>query len=182
MKKIILTYGIISGSIIIGIIVISMLIWGMSSHTANSEWLGYLIMIAALSLIFFGIKSYRDNELGGVIRFWEALKVGTGILLVASVIYVGVWEIYIQSSGSDFMDQYAASYVEQMRTDGASEQEITDATAVMEEYKEMYQNPILRMGITFLEIFPVGLIIALISAVLLRKSSFLPVDTPAMDT
>lgn len=173
MKRVILIYGAISGAIIIGIIIISMMIWGMEGA---SEWMGYLVMVAALSLIFFGIKSYRDQELGGVIKFWTAVKIGLGISLVASVIYVSAWETYLQTSDVDFMEQYANSYIEQMRADGASGQEIGDAQKRMDEYKAMYENPVMRLGITFLEIFPVALVITLVSAALLRKSSFLPAE------
>lgn len=175
MKRIIFIYGAISGAIIIGIITISIAFWDPeTSHLANTEWVGYLVMIAALSLIFFGVKSYRDSELGGIIKFWEAVKVGLGITLVASAVYVAGWEAYLNISDSDFMAQYADAYIEQLRADGATKQEIADAEALMAKYEEMYQHPLMRMGITFLEIFPVGLIITIISAAILRKSTFLP--------
>ncbi len=173
MKRIIFIYGLLSGAIIIGIIIASMMIWGMEGQ---SEWLGYLIMVAALSLIFFGIKSYRDQELGGVITFGTAFSVGLGISVVAGIVYVGAWETYLQTTDADFMGQYASSYIEQLQAEGASEQEIADARKMMDEYKAMYENPLTRLGITFLEIFPVALLITLISAGLLRKSSFLPAD------
>lgn len=173
MKRIIFIYGLISGAITIGIIIASMMIWGMEGQ---SEWLGYLIMVAALSLIFFGIKSYRDQELGGVISFGTAFKVGLGISLVAGVVYVGAWETYLQTTDANFMDQHAASYIEQLQADSASDQEIAEARKLMDEYKAMYENPLMRLGITFLEIFPVALLITLISAALLRNSSFLPAE------
>lgn len=173
MKRIILIYGIISGAIAIGVMIVSILIIGIEGH---SVWLGYLIMITALSLIFLGVKSYRDGELGGVIKFWTAVKVGLGISVVAGIVYVGVWETYLQVSDIDFMDQYATSHIERMKVDGASEREIADAQKRMNEYKAMYENPVMRFGITFLEIFPVALVITLVSAALLRKSSFLPAE------
>ena len=175
MKKIILIYGSIAGAITIGVLSISISMWDPeSSHTANSEWVGYLVMIVALSLIFFGVKSYRDNQLGGVIGFWDATKVGLGIAAVAGIVYVLGWELYLGVSGQDFMALYADAHIKQLQADGASALEIEEARAMMDSYKEMYKNPITRMGITFLEIFPVGLIISLISAGLLRKSSVLP--------
>lgn len=176
MKRIILIYGLLSGGIIIGIFLVSMMIWGMEGQ---SEWLGYLIMVITLSLIFFGIKSYRDQELGGVITFGTALKVGLGISVVAGIVYVGAWETYLHTTDADFMGQYASSYIEQLQAEGASEQEIADARKMMDGYKAMYENPLTRLGITFLEIFPVALLITLISAGLLRKSSFLPADNLA---
>lgn len=176
MKKIIWTYGLLSGAVIIGIIIISMAVWGMEGA---SEWLGYLVMVAALSLIFFGIKTYRDREQGGVISFWTGCKMGFGISLVASIVYVGAWELYLATSDVDFMEQYSTSYIEQLQAEGATEQEVAEARALMDSYRAMYANPLTRMGITFLEIFPVGVLITLISAVLLRKSSFLPAGSAA---
>ena len=174
MKKIILLYGLISGSVIIGIMIFSIMSMNPGDSMAGGVWLGYLIMIVALSLIFFGVKSYRDNHLGGVIKFGKAFTVGLGIALVASLVYVLVWEIYIQTAGGDFINQYASSYLEQLKDSGVTGQELSDAKLEMEGMVEMYGNPLFRFGMTFLEIFPVGLIISLISAALLRKSEFLP--------
>ena len=177
MKKTIFVYGLISGGIIISIVILSVIIWDPeSTHAAGTEWLGYVVMVAALSLVFFGVKSYRDSVLGGVISFWDALKLGLGITLVASAVYVAGWELYLQISGVDFMGAYAESYLGQLKSEGASEEVIADAEAMMEQYRQIYDHALLRLGITFLEIFPVGLIIALISAGLLRKSEILPAD------
>lgn len=175
MKRIILVYGLISGGIVIALITLSMIFSDpLSTHVANLELLGYLVMVLALSLVFVGVKRYRDEELGGVISFWDALKVGVGIALVAGAVYVAGWETYLGVSGNDFMDAYAQSYIEQLQEEGASAQELQEAGETMEYYKQMYANPLSRMGITFLEIFPVGLLISLISAFLLRRSDFLP--------
>lgn len=176
MLRIIVVYGLISGAIVIGTIIGSMMIWGMDNQ---SEWLGYLIMVVALSLIFFAIKNYRDRDLGGVIKFGTAFKLGLGISVVAGIVYVGAWETYLQATDVNFMEQYAESYIGQLQADGADEQQLKDARALMEEYKAMYEKPLPRMGITFLEIFPVALLITLISAGLLRNSSFLPAENLA---
>ena len=173
MLRIIVVYGLISGAIIIGTIIGSIMIWGLEEQ---SEWLGYLIMVVALSLIFFGIKIYRDRELGGVIKFGTAFKLGLGISVVAGIVYVGAWETYLQVTDANFMEQYADSYIGQLQAEGAGEQQLEDARDLMAEYQAMYEKPLPRMGITFLEIFPVALLITLISAGLLRNSSFLPAD------
>ncbi len=176
MLRIIVVYGLISGAIVIGTIIGSMMVWGMENQ---SEWLGYLIMVVALSLIFFAIKNYRDRDLGGVIKFGTAFKLGLGISVVAGIVYVGAWETYLQATDANFMEQYAESYIGQLQADGADEQQLVEARALMEEYKSMYEKPLTRMGITFLEIFPVALLITLISAGLLRNSSFLPAENLA---
>ncbi|MDX1672413.1 MAG: DUF4199 domain-containing protein [Balneolaceae bacterium] len=174
MNRIIWVYGSIAGAIVIGIIIGSMLLFGAESAMAGSAWLGYLIMIISLSLIFFGVKNYRDEELGGVIGFGKAFLVGLGIAAVAGLVYTGIWEIYLQASGHNFIDTYVEIQMEQLRESGATGETIAMEQEKMEQFSEMYQNPLFRLAITFMEIFPVGLIIALISAALLRKSEFLP--------
>lgn len=140
---------------------------------SGPEWLGYLIMIISLSLIFFGVKNYRDEEQGGVINFGKAFLVGLGIAVMAGVVYTGIWELYIQTGGGEFIDTYVELHLDRLQESGVSEQEINRERDRMEQFSEMYRNPLIRMAITFMEIFPVGLVIALISAALLRKSGFL---------
>lgn len=176
MAKIIFTYGTIAGLIIAIIMFGSMAIWGTTDDIAGSEWMGYSIMLLALSMIFFGIKSYRDNQLGGVIKFWTGLKLGLGISLVAGILYVAGWEVYFQTSARDFMDQYTESYIEKLKEEGVSPEEIVETRLQMEQFKELYDITIARIGITLMEILPVGIVLSLISAGLLRKSTFLPAE------
>lgn len=175
MKRIILVYGFLAGTIIIGIITLLVAMWDPSStHVAGMEWVGYVVMVLALSLVFFGVKRYRDRDLGGVIRFWDALKMGVGITLVASAVYVAGWESYLAVSQQDFMEDYAQAYIERLKSEGAGPGELEAAEQQMDSYREMYAHPVSRMGITFLEIFPVGLAVSLISAGVLRRRDFLP--------
>ncbi|HEX8573507.1 MAG TPA: DUF4199 domain-containing protein [Allosphingosinicella sp.] len=167
-----LVYGGMAGAIVIGVLVAG-LAFDLHSH-ATSEWFGYLVMLVALSLIFVGIKRYRDVECGGVIRFGRAFGLGLGIAAVAALVYVVVWEIYLAASGVDFMAQYTGIVVDGMRSKGASAAEIEAKVAEMREMAEMYRNPLLRIPITFVEIFPVGLLVALVSAALLRNPKVLP--------
>ncbi|MTI89211.1 MAG: DUF4199 domain-containing protein [Balneolaceae bacterium] len=174
MKKIVFTYGVLAGAINTVIAYLLTTIAGDDLMHANAEWVGYLIMIIALSIIFVGIKQYRDKHLGGIIKFGKAFLTGLYIALVASVIYVGVWEIYMQTSGEGFIDTYQASYMETLRAEGATAKELAEASEKMEYYKKMYSNTFLRMLITLSEILPVGIIISLISALLLKNSTVLP--------
>jgi len=174
MKKIVLTFGILAGMInaAAGILLVS---WGGDELVhANSMWIGYLVMIISLSMIFVGVKQYRDQHLGGVITFVKAFLTGLYIALVAAAIYVAGWEIYLQVSDLDFIETYRVSVIENMRDEGASAVEISEMEEEMDNFAEIYENPFYRVLITLSEILPVGLIITLISAALLRKSSFLP--------
>lgn len=174
MKKIVLVSGLIATVIIVGISGLMLLTAGDDSSHQHSEWLGYLVMILGLSMIFVGIKQYRDQYLGGVIKFTKGLQVGLLITLVATTGYVLAWEAYMQSADSNYMDSYKQSYIEQLQSSGEPAAVIEQKITEMEELAEKYNNPIFRMGFTALEIFPVGLIISLLSALLLRNSKLLP--------
>lgn len=138
---------------------------------ASSEWVGYLVMIVALSTIFFGIKYYKDKQSGGTITFGKAFLVGLYIALVASVLYVVGWELYLKFHMPDFMDKYTQMTQANMQSKGASATEISEKMAELNRYKEWYKNPILRYGMTLMEILPVGLLISLISAAILRTKN-----------
>jgi hypothetical protein len=137
-------------------------------------WVGYLVMVVALSVMFFGIKAYRDNTLGGVIKFKTAFLVGLLITLVASVVYVLGWEAYLASSDYKFMEQYTSSQIEKLKAKGLTGEQLEKQVAELNYWKEMYKNPLVRAAMTMMEIFPVGLIIALLCAAILRKSEVLP--------
>ncbi|HEY5722095.1 MAG TPA: DUF4199 domain-containing protein [Allosphingosinicella sp.] len=165
-------YGGIGGAIPILIISASLAL-NLSNHT-TSVWFGYLVMLAALSLIFVGVKRYRDVECGGIIRFWRALGLGLAMALVAGLIYAAGWEIFIASTGYDFMADYSRSMVEAMRSEGASPAAIQAKLAELGQMAEWYKNPLIRIAMIFAEIFPVGLLVALVSAALLRNPRMLP--------
>lgn len=171
MKKTILAYGGITGAVIIG-----SMIWGIVASEAGgfSQWLGYLIMLVAMTMIFVGIKRYRDRELGGVIKFGQGFLLGLGIALVASVIYVVVWEAYLAMSNYAFIDEYTAGIIQLRQEDGISGEELQAVIAKMDELKAQYANPFFRLPMTFAEIFPIGLLVALLSAAALRFPNVLP--------
>lgn len=172
MKKVVLKYGILAGMIevVIGFGLMSVLIGGSMANIKYSELIGYTTMIVSLSLIFFGIKAYRDQEQGGVISFGQAVKIGILISLIASAFYVVGWMLYYHlGSGRELMDAYFATTVEELRNSGQPAAEVQAEIDKMEGFREMYQQPIVMIGMTFLEIFPVGLIISLIAAALLKR-------------
>ena len=176
MKKIILVYGLIAGTIVGAMLMITMPLYenGMLKLD-NGEWLGYTTMVVALSLVFFGVKSYRDHHLKGSISFGNGLKVGMLITLVASILYIVSWEFTYQNMKGDFIQLMSDRSQEKMKAKGASEEEMMEAKKKMEDFAVMYRNPAIRWAITFIEIVPVGILISLISAGLLRKKEFLPI-------
>jgi Protein of unknown function (DUF4199) len=175
MKKIVITYGLIGGAIVGAMLMITMPLYESGAlNMDRGEWLGYTTMVVALSLIFFGIKSFRDHHLGGAITFGHAVKVGLLITLIASLVYATSWEVTYRNMKGDFMRMMSEKAFEKMKAEGKSEAAIAEAKTEMEGFAEMYKNPIIRFAITLMEIAPVGIIISLLSATLLRRKEFLP--------
>ena len=172
MTRYALIYGAIAGVIAATVLTVS-IASDLSNHT-TSLWFGYLVMLVALSLIFVGVKRYRDVECGGVIRFGRAFGLGLAIAAVAGLIYALVWESYLQISGYDFMADYTRSVLKSMQAEGASPATIQAKAAEMNAMAESYKNPLFRIPMTFIEIFPVGILVALVSAGLLRNPKMLP--------
>jgi hypothetical protein len=168
-----LIYGGIAGAIAVSL-VSAMIGLKLTGHDSTAMLVTYLIMLMALSLIFVGVKRYRDVECGGVIRFGRAFLLGLGMAAVAGLIYAVGWEIFQAVSGYDFVADYSASSIKHMRADGASAAAIEARAAEMRDFAESYRNPLFRLPMVFLEIFPVGLLVALISAALLRNPRLLP--------
>jgi len=173
MLRTILAFGLAAG-IVVAVPMCLMVANSEPGSAGHSYLAGYLVMLVALSLVFVGVKRYRDRTLGGVIRFAPALGMGLAISAVAGVIYVIGWEITLAVTDYSFIDSYAAAAIEAKRADGASAAEIAAVTAQMADFKAQYANPWFRMPITFVEIFPVGVLVSLISAALLRNRQFLP--------
>jgi hypothetical protein len=171
MKKIVLTFGLIAGSFlaIMVALMIPMTRGKTTPDFSNSELVGYTSMIVAFLAIFFGIRSYRENVGGGAITFGRAFKVGILIALVACAMYVGTWEIVYFGFIPDFGDKYAAFTLEKLRADGASPTELDAHQKKMTKMMTWYKNPLFNIGITFMEVFPVGLVVTLVSAAILRR-------------
>lgn len=175
MKKIILTYGLIAGSIAAGLMFATMpLLQNGTIKYDQGEFVGYTGMVISLSMVFFGIKSCRDNYYGGQITFGRAVKVGLIITLIASLMYALAWEICYHTFASDFLDRMQVHQVEEINNSGGSAKEVEKAVQQIQVIKDWYRNPLLRFGITMTEILPVGLLITLLSAGLLRKKDLLP--------
>jgi len=175
MRKIVLIYGLIAGAVVSGMLVISqpLLRQGIINYE-NGMIVGYTSMVIALSVIFFAVKTFRDQYGDGKISFGTAFKIGMLITLVASILYASTWEVYYNTAGRDFMEQFNAYHLEKMRKQGASETEMTTAKQKMDAFSETYKNPFIRFGLTMLEISPVGVVISLLCAALLRRKEIVP--------
>lgn len=168
MKRTVLTFGLIAGAILSGMMFATLPLVDRISF-GKLEIIGYTTMIAAFLMVFFGIRSYRENELGGQITFAKALTVGLLITLISCIMYVISWQIIYHKVTPDFVDKYANYMIEKSRAAGATETQLNEERQRMEQFKELYKNPLVNIGVTFLEPLPVGLPVTFLSAAILRK-------------
>lgn len=169
MRKIVLTFGLIAGAILSAMMLITLPFHDEIGFD-KSAIVGYTTMVLAFLMVFFGVRSYRDNVAGGSVTFGRAFMVGLMITAVATVCYVATWELVGQQLAPDYVDKYAAYSVEKTRKSGATDVQIAQKTREMNEFKEMYKNPLVNISLTFLEPLPVGLLFTLVAAgVLSRK-------------
>jgi hypothetical protein len=168
MKKIVLTFGLISGVILSTLMVI-----GTAFHDQigfdYGMLVGYTTMVLAFILIYFGVRAYRDNVGGGAVSFGRAFGTGMGIFAIGALCYVATWEVVYRTVASDYLEKYAAWSIEKDRKAGKPEAEIEASRKQMADMAEAYKNPLVRAGFTFLEPLPVGLLISLVSAGMLRR-------------
>lgn len=165
MKKNVLIFGLISGAIVSSFMFLSTSFCGSDA----GMWIGYSSMLLAFIFIFVGIKNYRDKYNGGSIGFGKAFRIGLYISLIASTMYVITWLINYYCFVPDFMDQYAAHTLDNMTKNGATPAELAAKTEEMNQYKEWYKNPLLVILLTYTEIVPVGIVVSLIAALILKR-------------
>ena len=170
MSKTVITFGLIAG-LIISVLMDSSLLLSNKIGMSHSMLLGYTIMVASFLLIYFGVRSYRDNVLAGQISFGRAFACGILIALITCICYVATWELLYFKFMPHFMDSYVAAEIHQVQTAGLDPAATAAKVAAIQHFQQLYKNPFVNMAYTFIEPFPVGLLITLISAALLRRKS-----------
>jgi hypothetical protein len=168
MKKTVWTFGLISGAIISGLM-LAVIPFHDAIGFDKGLTVGYTTMVVAFLLIYFGIRSYRDNVGGGSIGFGRALVVGSLIAVISSLCYVATWELIASRLMPDYMTKYQAYETNKMIASGASQAVIDQRAAEMRHFAELYKNPFVSAAMTLIEPLPVGLVIALVSAAVLRR-------------
>lgn len=168
MKKTVLTFGVLSG-------VTSALMMFVTAFFVEDigfdkgVFVGYTAIVLSLLFVYFGVRSYRDNQLGGSITFGRAFGVGILITLISCVFYVAAWQIEYHTVMSDFPEKYAAYAMEKARASGANEAALAATASQMADMKRMMDHPIIGPAMVFIEPFPVGLVVTLVSAVVLSR-------------
>ncbi len=135
----------------------------------TNDVLGYAAMVLVFSLIFVGVRNYRNKELNGVISLGKAFGTGALIALVGSTIYVVFWLFYFYLFVPDFMDQYTLHVLADATRNGATPAELAQKTKEMAEFSELYKSPVFVILVTYFEVLPIGLVVALVSSLILKR-------------
>ena len=168
MKKNIIIYGLIAG------IVVSILMLVSANNITDfdtSLFAGYASMLISFSLVFVGIRNYRDKYNDGVVSFGKAFKIGIMIVLIASTIYVIAWLIAYFYFEPDYLEKLSAKMLDKLKANGASQIEIDKQIKEMADFARLYKNPFFNAMMTYVEILPVGLIVTLISSFILKRKT-----------
>jgi hypothetical protein len=167
MRKTVWTFGLISG-VILSVMMLATIPFEEAIGYDRGEVVGYTTMVLASLLIFFGIRSYRE-QVGGSVSFGRAFAVGALITTISSLCYVATWEVIYFKLTPGFMEKYQAHTIEKAKADGHNQDAIDKQLAEMKKFAELYKNPFINSAITFLEPLPVGLIMTLVSAGILSR-------------
>jgi hypothetical protein len=170
MKKTVLTFGLISGAISAAMMLVTIPFVDKIGWE-KGELLGYTSIVLSALMVFFGVRSYRENVGGGRLTFGRAVAIGILITLISSACYVATWELVYYKFMPGFADKYAAHMVERAKASGATQQKIDEAQRKANNFKQMYQNPFVNIALTFTEVFPIGFVVTLLSAGILRKKA-----------
>jgi len=169
MRKTIFTFGLISGAIS-SLVMVAILPFKDKIGFERGPVIGYTSIVLSFLLVFFGIRSYRDNIGNGQITFLKAFAVGISITVISCICYVVTWDVIYYNFLPDFWDKYGAHLVEKLRASGASPAALQAKLQQMAKYKELYKNPLRNAALTFIEPFAIGFVITLISAAALRRN------------
>src|SRR4051812_34190554 len=159
MLRAILKFGVIAGLIVGGLEIGTVVAFAGLPPLKYGMLIGYTTMLIALSAVFVGIKRHRDVDRGGVIGFWPALGVGVGVSFIAGIFYVAAWEAVQAMTHMDFATSYANAIIASEKAKGASAETLAKLGADMEAFKIQYADPMFRLPMTFVEIFPVGVLV-----------------------
>jgi hypothetical protein len=171
MKKTVLTFGLISG-LLSSLMMVATVPFLHKIGFTKGLVIGYTAIVLSFLLVFLGIRSYRDNVGNGQITFTKAFAAGISIALISCIFYVVTWEIlYFNVLPPDFMDKYGVQTIEKLKASGASPAAVQVQVQQLKKFKEQYENPLFNSLMTFIEPFPIGLVVTAASAGLLRKKT-----------
>ncbi|MCX2480565.1 DUF4199 domain-containing protein [Pedobacter sp. MC2016-15] len=169
MKKLVIVYGLISGICVASFMSFSIAFCYSKNSFDGSMFLGYTAMLLSFSIIFVGVKNYRDKHNNGVISFGRAFLMSLYMALIASTLYVAGWMIAYYNFFPDFIEKLAAYQLSPSRISQMRPAEVAAIRGQMETFKDWYSSPVGVAGATYMEILPVGILVSLITALILKK-------------
>ncbi|WP_442587053.1 DUF4199 domain-containing protein [Pedobacter sp. AW31-3R] len=170
MKKNVLVYGLISGICVATFMSFSVAYCYSTNSFDGSMLLGYTAMLLSFSLIFVGVKKYRDQHYNGIISFGNAFLMALYMALIASTLYVIGWMIAYYNFFPDFIEKLASYQLSPAKVSQMTPDEVANVREQMETFKDWYATPIGVAGATYMEILPVGLVVSLITALILKRN------------
>ncbi len=168
MRKDVWKYGLLSGLAL----AITMGLTVPFEHHIKATYgmaVGYTLMVLSFLIVFVGVKHYRDTECGGYLTFGRAFAAGVLMMLISCVCYVAMWEALTATVEKNFAHDYAAGMVKRAQNSGLQGAALDAKTAEAHQFEVMYSNPLYRMSMTLLEPLPVGIVMALVTAGILRR-------------
>lgn len=178
MKKDVLKYGLLSGLVLAGLMAATV----PFEHRIGASYgmlVGYTTMVLSFLIVFVGVKHYRDNERGGSITFGRALAAGALMMLISCLCYVAMWEVLSATIEKNFAHDYAVGMIKRAQNSGLQGAALEAKIAEAHKFEAMYSNPLYRMSMTLLEPLPVGIVMALVTAGILRRKPDVDVTTVA---
>ena len=174
MKKNVLVFGVISGLIVSTFMAVSMVSFSKAENPDMSGGMiiGFTSMAVAFSFIFVGVKNYRDKQNAGAITFGKAFLMGCLISFIASTIYVVTWAVEFHFFLPDFAQKFETCQINDIQQSNKPQQEIETAIKEVVENTKLYvNNPFYFTMYTYLEIFPIGILVSLIAALILKRKA-----------
>jgi Protein of unknown function (DUF4199) len=168
MQRIVLSFGLIGGGMLAALMLATLPFQDQIGFERGAI-VGYTTMVLAFLMVYVGVRSYRDTMAGGAITFGRAVQVGLLISLVITVCYVATWQVMYYGFMPDFFDKYTAFALEKARQGGASEADLARQAKDLRDFAVMYQNPLVNIAFSLLEPLPVGLVVTLVTAGVLRR-------------
>ena len=166
MKKTVLWFGLLSGALAVALMFAS-LPFIRSMEWGTSDLIGYTSIVVSALVLFFGIRSHRERA-GGRLTFGRGLGVGILITLISSACYMAAFQVVYFRTMPDFGDRFSACLVERARAGGATEREIEETAAMAATLKRLYDHPATNAALTFATTFPVGVLMSVLAAAVLR--------------
>ena len=168
MKNTVLKFGVYSGLVSAAL----MLATVPFMHQIGFDkglFVGYTAMLISFLFVYFGVRSYRDTVLGGSMSFATGFNVGILITLISCLFYVGTWLFVYFLLMPDFGAKFGEFLIESALAKGASPAELQATAKQAADYQVLLDNPFTNAAYSFIEPFPVGLLVTMISAAVLRK-------------